>query len=41
MRNIVDKIIDQVQDVYGTDLRPNYRLQNDEVKITKTEIYIF
>jgi len=38
MRNIVDKVLDQVQDIYGMDLRPNYRLQNDDVKITETEI---
>ncbi|MCL2322681.1 MAG: hypothetical protein FWC47_11340, partial [Oscillospiraceae bacterium] len=36
--NIIDKVLDQVQDTYGMDLRPNYRLQNDEIKITETEI---
>ena len=32
------KVLDQIKDVDGTDLRPNYRLQNDSVKITEQKI---
>jgi hypothetical protein len=32
------KVLDQIKDIDGTDLRPNYRLQNDSIKITEQQI---